>query len=191
MNKTSAYDKILDTAEDLIQTQGFNAFSFRDIALTVGIKTSSIHYHFPTKAELGKAVVKRHHECTSDALTQILNNNSLSCKKKIGIFLDGIFSSTYASDSKMCLGGMLASDVITLPEIIQFEVKAFFNSLEKWLEQLLLQGKAKGEFQLKKSAKVEAEFILSVVEGALLLARLFHDEGKWTRARSQIEANLW
>ena len=53
--KTNIHKQILDIAEMLIQTQGYNAFSFRHIAKIIGIKTSSIHYYFPTKAELCKA----------------------------------------------------------------------------------------------------------------------------------------
>ena len=191
MNKNQIYENILDTAETLIQTQGYNAFSFRDIAATVGIKTSSIHYYFPAKEDLGKAVVIRHIETLHGELVHLLENPALSYKKKIHLFLDSIFSKTYASNRKMCLGGMLASDVLTLPESIQFEVRVFFNHIEKWLEQLLAQGKAKGDFNFTGSAKKEAEFILALLEGSLLLARLFHDEGKLKMARKQIESHLF
>lgn len=191
MNKSKAYENILDTAETLIQTQGYNAFSFRDIAATIGIKTSSIHYYFPTKAELGKAVVARHIETLHAELVHVLDNKAINYKKKINLFLDSVFSKTYASNRKMCLGGMLASDVLTLSETIQFEVRVFFNRLEKWLEQLLTQGKAKGDFNFTGSAKKEAEFILALLEGSLLLARLFQDEGKLKMARKQIESHLF
>lgn len=191
MNKSQVYDKILDIAETLIQTQGYNAFSFRDIAEAINIKTSSIHYYFPTKAELGKAVVARHIDALHAELTQVLENKAIGCKKKIHLFLDNIFSKTYASNRKMCLGGMLASDVLTLPETIQFEVSVFFNRIEKWLEQLLTQGKAKGDFHFTGTAKKNAEFILALLEGSLLLARLFQDEGKLQMARKQIESHLF
>lgn len=191
MNKNQVYDNILDTAETLIQTQGYNAFSFRDIAVAIGIKTSSIHYYFPTKEELGKAVVARHIDALHAELVKVLENETISFKKKIRSFLDSVFTKTYASNRKMCLGGMLASDVLTLPETIQFEVRVFFNRIEKWLEQLLSQGKSKGDFHFTGSAKREAEFILSLLEGSLLLARLFQDESKLQMARKQIESHLF
>jgi len=191
MNKSKIYDNILDIAETLIQTQGYNAFSFRDIARTIGIKTSSIHYYFPTKAELGKAVVARHIDTLHAELVQVLENEAISYKKKINLFLNSVFSKTYASNRKMCLGGMLASDVLTLPETIQFEVRVFFNRIEKWLEQLLSQGKTKGYFHFTGTAKREAEFILALLEGSLLLARLFQNEDKLKIARKKIESHLF
>jgi TetR/AcrR family transcriptional repressor of nem operon len=191
MNKSQVYDNILDIAETLIQTQGYNAFSFRDIAKAIGIKTSSIHYYFPTKAELGKAVVARHIDALHAELVQVLENKAIGYKKKMSLFLDSVFSKTYASNRKMCLGGMLASDVLTLPETIQFEVRVFFTRIEKWLEELLTQGKAKGDFNFTGNAKREAEFILALLEGSLLLARLFQDESKLHMARKQIESHLF
>src|ERR1700720_895295 len=43
---------ILDAAERRMQIGGFGGFSFREIAADVGIKSSSVHYHFPTKENL-------------------------------------------------------------------------------------------------------------------------------------------
>ena len=39
-------DKLMDLAEELLQTVGYNAFSFHDLADRIGIKTASIHYYF-------------------------------------------------------------------------------------------------------------------------------------------------
>ena len=69
-------------------------------------------------------------------------------------------------------------------------MRIFFNRLEGWLEQLLLQGIASKDFHFLGNAKQEAEFILSVLEGSLLLARLYKNEGKLLIARRQIEERL-
>jgi len=39
---------------------GFHACSFREIATDVGIKSASVHHHFPAKADLGAALVARY-----------------------------------------------------------------------------------------------------------------------------------
>jgi TetR/AcrR family transcriptional repressor of nem operon len=52
--------RILDIAEGLVQTRGFNNFSYADIATELGITKASLHYHFPGKAELGQAIVARY-----------------------------------------------------------------------------------------------------------------------------------
>jgi TetR/AcrR family transcriptional repressor of nem operon len=53
-------DKILDAAEKRVRGAGFSAMSFRDLASDVGIKSASVHYHFPTKPDLGEALVDRY-----------------------------------------------------------------------------------------------------------------------------------
>ena len=47
---------ILDIAERLVQRRGFNGFSYADIAAELGITKASLHYHFPSKAELGESL---------------------------------------------------------------------------------------------------------------------------------------
>ena len=56
---------IIDAAERRMQLGGFGGFSFREIAADVGIKSSSVHYHFPTKEDLAAAVIRRWAEETS------------------------------------------------------------------------------------------------------------------------------
>ena len=60
--------KILDVAERLVQTRGFNRFSYADIAREVGVTKPALHYHFPSKTDLGVAIIGRYHERFTSAL---------------------------------------------------------------------------------------------------------------------------
>ncbi|MCB9111119.1 MAG: TetR/AcrR family transcriptional regulator [Anaerolineales bacterium] len=53
---------ILNLAESLLQDKGFNGFSYANIASELGVKNAAIHYHFPSKEDLGVAVIKRYRE---------------------------------------------------------------------------------------------------------------------------------
>src|SRR5438132_1674693 len=64
-------DQLLNVAQRLIQTRGFQGFSYRDLADEIEISTASIHYHFPTKADLGVALVQRFRAGLIAALSQI------------------------------------------------------------------------------------------------------------------------
>lgn len=187
---TDMQERILQCAENFIQTKGYNAFSYRDIANIVGIKTSSIHYYYPNKADLGQAVVKKHLANLYSDLETISHATKYSSQKKLDLFFDGVLAKTYQADRKMCLGGMLASDILTLPQNVQDEVRIFFRRLEQWLEQLLLIGKKNKEFYFTREAKTEASIILAMFEGALLLARLYDDEERLNIVRKQIKTYL-
>ena len=55
MTATDTKQTILEAARRVVQSRGYNALSFRELAKEVGIKSASIHYHFPTKGDLGAA----------------------------------------------------------------------------------------------------------------------------------------
>ena len=60
--------RILDVAERLVQTRGFNGFSYADIAAELKISKPSLHYHFPSKAALGEALIGRYAARFTEAL---------------------------------------------------------------------------------------------------------------------------
>jgi TetR/AcrR family transcriptional regulator, transcriptional repressor for nem operon len=66
---------IMDAAERRMQRGGFGGFSFREIAADVGIKSSSVHYHFPTKEDLSAAVIRRWAEYTSELIDKELEKD--------------------------------------------------------------------------------------------------------------------
>ena len=51
--------RILDLAENLLQRLGYNGFSYQHLSKELGIKNAAIHYHFPTKEELGVEIIER------------------------------------------------------------------------------------------------------------------------------------
>src|SRR3954454_1089043 len=63
--------RILDVAERLVQIRGFNGFSYADIAAELDITKASLHYHFPGKAELGEALIRRYTVRFTEALDAI------------------------------------------------------------------------------------------------------------------------
>jgi TetR/AcrR family transcriptional regulator, transcriptional repressor for nem operon len=45
---------LIDLAEHSVRSQGFDRFSYADLTEAIGIRKASIHYHFPTKANLSR-----------------------------------------------------------------------------------------------------------------------------------------
>lgn len=68
---------IIASAESQARSGGYNAFSFRGIAKEIGIKSASIHYHFPTQenpaAELARRYTPKFNQCLL-AITQSGDN---------------------------------------------------------------------------------------------------------------------
>src|ERR1700760_3906786 len=69
--ETGTRTRILDVAERLVQTRGFNGFSYADVANELGVTKASLHYHFPGKAELGEALIARYTDRFTTALGRL------------------------------------------------------------------------------------------------------------------------
>ena len=179
--------QVLDEAQELAQTRGYNAFSYRDLAHRIGIKTSSIHYYFPAKEDLGTALVARYRTVFKDKLSGIdaQTNDPL---RKIAAFAE-LFVNTLLS-GRICLCGMLATDFPTLPETVQQQVQAFFGENETWLEKVLKTGRDQGVLHFKGAPKAMAKTIFSTLEGAMIAARLFNDDKRLRSAADWVQNAL-
>jgi AcrR family transcriptional regulator len=56
----STKNKILDAAESLFATQGFNGTSLREITSQAEVNLAAVNYHFGSKKELIKSVMSRY-----------------------------------------------------------------------------------------------------------------------------------
>lgn len=180
-------DQILDYAQILVQTRGYNAMSYRDLANEIGIKTSSIHYYFPSKEDLALELVKRYRESFKEALLKIdaeTKEPNLKFKRYVDLFAETVRA------GKICLCGMFASDQITLPTSTQSQVKKFYVENEEWLARLLDEGRERGKFVFEGSPAIKAETIFSMLEGAMIAARLFNDEKRLLSAAKWVLSTL-
>jgi TetR/AcrR family transcriptional regulator, transcriptional repressor for nem operon len=179
--------RILDVAERLVQTRGFNGFSYADVAAELKISKPSLHYHFPSKAELGEALIGRYAVRFADALVAIDDRGDGAAAK-----LDA-YASIYADvlkEQRMCLCGMLAADYETLPAPMREAVVRFFDENEAWLTRVLEQGVEEGTLQLSGSASEAAQAIVSGLEGALLIARPYGNVARFQAASTRLLTSL-
>ncbi len=181
-------DRLLDVAEELIQTVGYNSFSYRDLAARTAITTASIHYHFPTKCDLGRAVVVRHREGLLARLGEI-DAATTDTVGRIRQFA-GLFSETLDRDFRMCLCGMLSAEQRTLPADLNREVVQFFAASEGWLARTLRAGVARGEIAVPGSIPRTARVVLATLEGAMLVARVTGQTDRLTEAIASVLASL-
>ena len=187
MESSPVLNQILDHAQMLMQTRGYNAMSYRDVADAIGIKTSSVHYYFPSKEDLGRAVINRYRETFKEALAKIDAEANDPCLK-FDLYVE-LFVNTVRT-GRICLCGMFASDLMTLSESIKNDVKQFFSEHEAWLSNLLKAGRESGKFKFEGSPKIKAETIFSTLEGGMIAARLFNDEKRLLSAAKWIQSAL-
>lgn len=179
--------RILDIAERLVQSRGFNGFSYADVAAELGISKASLHYHFPGKAELGEALIGRYASRFADALEEIDRRGADAPRR-----LDA-YARIYADvlrDRRMCLCGMLAADYDTLPTPMREAVIRFFDENEAWLTGVLEQGQEEGSLHINGSTREAAQALVGGLEGALLIARPYGDVARFQSTATRLLQSL-
>lgn len=180
MGDDSAKVRILEAAERLCQTRGFNGFSYRDLATIVGIRSASVHYHFPTKADLGKALIVAYRHKIESVIGDIERKES-TASGRLKRFV-GMLRELLRDDNRLCLCGILAAESGTLSEDMKAELRRFFDGCEEWLSKELGAGRARGEFAFEGSPVVAARTMMSALEGAMITSRAFGDDRRLTES---------
>ncbi|BHH86055.1 TetR/AcrR family transcriptional regulator [Desulforhopalus sp. 52FAK] len=160
--------KILDAAQGLVQTAGFNAFSYKDLQQEVGVKTSTMHYYFPTKQDLAAALVIRHNEQLIQKLEELKGATSSGLER---IRLLGEIFIDIASKGKFCLCGMLTSDLLSMSDAGRQALDDFYCYTEAWLADAITQGIAEGDIDASLHPTEGAANYLATLEGGILIAR--------------------
>jgi len=179
--------RILDVAERLVQTRGFNGFSYADIAEALDVTKASLHYHFPSKADLGRRLIERYEQAFRAALNGIDTTAAAprdKLKRYARIYADVL------RDNRMCLCCMLASDYATLPKAMKEEVRHFFDANEQWLAAVLEHGRKGGSLEFKGAPLELARVIVGSLEGAMMLARSYGEPARFDTAAERLIASL-
>jgi TetR/AcrR family transcriptional repressor of nem operon len=158
---------LLDAAEKRMRYGGFNAVSFRDIGEDVGVPSSSVHFHFPTKENLAAAVVCRYTDDTTGVSNAGWRSTRIRSKHGCARFrsphIRGI----------ACPCTLLATTAQELPREVASEVKHFYK-------MCLYRMTAAG------LTTTEASELVATITGALVLANALGDHNEYDRATNEL-----
>ena len=161
----SSKEAILAAATRTAQAHGYSGLNFRDLAEEVGIKAASIHYHFPSKADLGAAVARRYWEDTAAGLEAMLAEtpDPVRCLRQY----PDTFRKALENDNRMCLCSFMAAEYDDMPEAVKQEVQAFADVNVAWLSRVLSDAGVVNSGESEQRARA----IFAAVAGAQLMAR--------------------
>lgn len=168
MSERASRDRILDAAEIRARAGGYNSFSFRDIANDVGVKSSSVHYHFPTKTDLAVALAERYSEMAKAHLGDPRDRSPKDAIDRVG----AMFRDSLNVQKKMCLCGLFGAETEALPPPVARAVAAYFRMVIDFLDKAL-----GADWAGLPPVAIVARF-----EGALILARSLEDPALFEEA---------
>ncbi len=165
--RSETKDRIAELAAELVQQVGYPSLSYQQISSQLGMKNAAVHYHFPSKEDLGLDVVRRDHEAFA--------RFDKTYQEKLDAFLNN-YQQYLENGNRICMIGASASDYRQLPDSIRQEAAAYLTEVTEWFTRLLEAGKADGVFQFKGSAAGKAAVLASALAGALQHARLIGND---------------
>lgn len=179
--------EILDAAEELLQTRGFQGFSYHHIAAQLGLRNAAIHYHFPSKADLGVALVSRYREGFAWWVARLREQKAgpAECLER---FL--AIERRYLLEGRVCPLGVVGVEYLGVPEEMRSAAAALLEEVAGWLAQVLEEGRRAGAVSFAGDARSRAWSLMSALQGGLQLARLRGAEEIFDRIVDQLRLDL-
>jgi len=165
-------DRLLDLAEARMCDAGYRGFSFRELAAEIGIKSASVHHHFPTKAGMAAAVARRYGERFFDLVGR---RPGETADEVIAVYRS-IFRGEIERDGRMCLNGMLGAEAGGLPAEVLEEIEIYFR---RCIDDL--SSRIGGP-----NAAERAFHVMAALEGGLILARAYGDISAFDNATASL-----
>ena len=163
-------DRILNAAQDLFETRGYNATGIAEILRASGANTGSLYHFFGNKEDLLVAVLHRHTERLDQEVLEPAARKSDDPVERVLALLSGYRRALRASRfRKGCPVGDLSLEVAAVSPAAQEGVAKYFTSwcdgVEGWLEDANC-------LPPNSDPARTARLLLTVVQGALMQARV-------------------
>ena len=162
-------EQIVDMATELLQTRSFSSFSYQDLSERLGITKASIHHHFRSKNDLGKAVAERYHVYVKDVLKSARTQRDEPWAQLEGYF--AMVSAVLKTGEKICAVGSVQAEVNVVPEDMAKEMAAVVRFVVAWLTDTLTAGRKRGVMEFPGTAQAQAETIFCAMQGAMQMGR--------------------
>jgi TetR/AcrR family transcriptional repressor of nem operon len=173
--------ELLRNATETVRRAGSAALNFRDLGSSAGVKSSTVHYYFPTKSDLLQEIATDYTTAFVDALERGVRG-SRSFRQDMLVLVDLFVG---AQGQKLsCLCGMLATEVDLLEAPVKASVNRFFASLQEWVVRQAERREVAAPGGLEPA--MFAGMLVSLLEGALLLSRLQAHKASLAAAREWV-----
>jgi TetR/AcrR family transcriptional repressor of nem operon len=175
-------EALLRNATDTVRRGGSASLNFRTLGHSVGVKSSTVHYYFPTKGDLLREIAADYTTLFLAALDEG-TRKSKSLRQDLLVLVD-LFAGAQG-EKLSCLCGMLATEAELLELPVRAEVNRFFEQLQAWVVR-----RSAARHSARPGGLAPARFadlLVSLLEGSLLLSRLDAHSSSLAAAREWVQ----
>lgn len=167
-------DKIIDAAMELFTFRGYGATGLSEICRAADVQQGSLYHFFPSKEDLLVAVLERRKQLLWPEVLQEIWDRTDDPIERIFKLLDQYRRMLQVTEfSHGCPIGNLAIELTESHPNARGLIAANFDQWLKAIEQCFLE--ASRRLPETADAKRLAIFVLTTMEGAVMLARTYRD----------------
>jgi TetR/AcrR family transcriptional regulator, transcriptional repressor for nem operon len=163
--EATTWDRIVELAQQRLQVAGYSGLHYGAIATELKISRAAVHHYFPNKVDLARAVINGYYERTRaqlDLIAASLDGPEDRLRDYVGLYREIIAH----GDRRLCPGGMLAAEAMTLPIELAEDVRAFFEMHIDWIAEQFYSDLS------PERAYQTAGHAVASLQGALLVGRV-------------------
>jgi AcrR family transcriptional regulator len=183
--KPETRERLVETARRLFHEQGYTATGIAQILEAGAARSGSLYYFFPTKEDLLLAVLEKYKELLWPMVVQPVFDRVRDPIERIFGILDGYRKQLLATTYQFgCPIGNLALELTNSHPAARALIAENFTGWRKAVEQCLTD--AAGRLPAGLDREQLASFLLTTMEGAVMLARAYHDIEPYDVAVTQL-----
>jgi TetR/AcrR family transcriptional regulator, transcriptional repressor for nem operon len=172
MPKPSNREKILTEGLRVVHARGYAGASVRDIVEAAGVPQGSFTNHFTSKEAFGLEILELYYTRNSETSRETLRNDSLPPLQRLGAYLDAIKARITRDNMRNgCLYGNFTAEASEHSEVIRQRLVAIFAEVQESLAYCLRAAITAGELPPNFNCEEIAGFIISSMQGAILLSK--------------------
>jgi TetR/AcrR family transcriptional regulator, transcriptional repressor for nem operon len=139
------------------------------LATRVGIRAPSIHHHYPTKADLGLAVIQRMREERSERSAALVANHG-DIRQRL-LALGDLVAECIVDDQRSCPIYAFQAEYSILTPALQAAISAWIDDVILDLTSWMEEGRATGQLTFAGEARNQALIMWSVLQQGTQLHR--------------------
>ncbi|AGK55869.1 TetR/AcrR family transcriptional regulator [Bacillus sp. 1NLA3E] len=182
---------IIEQSSSLFNRNGYKSTSISDIMAATGLKKGGIYNHFENKDSLANASFSYAFNKMKENYKSAVASKS-TAHEKFYAFIS-VFK-TLQQDS-IIIGGcpLMNASIEADDSKIEFEdsIKEGFTALIRLINGIIQHGQNHGEIKMDINADQMSVFVISSLEGALALSRLYKDESYLEMVIAQLSGILF
>ena len=173
MSKSDTRSAIVSAASQLLRVNGYNGTGLDAVLKQAKVPKGSFYYYFPSKDDLGVAIIDHAAEELALKLDHHLGDAKRKPLRRLRAYFEASIEAQRQSDcTRGCLFGTLGLELASQNARLRERVAAVFKDWEERVAACLRQAQEAGEIPRRLVVAELASFILNSWEGAILRTKI-------------------